>query len=147
VSVLNPAKAGERPKAGTMPHLIVEVDTTPPEAELYEPRTDPNVEHGLLISWKSRDPHLPSRPVSLYFAEKPNGDLYPIATGLPPEGEHSWIVPAGIPYQVHLVLRAEDLGGNMSQAITGEPILVDFSKPKAAGVEIITALPDETPVR
>ena len=143
VGVTNPAGYADKPKAGTAPQLEVVVDITAPTAELYEPVPDPRSKDTLLISWAARDPHLSEAPVSLYFAEKPDGDLFEIATGLRAVDQYSWQVPQGCPYRVYLLLVAEDLAGNTSQAITPNPILVDFSRPKAVGVDILVALPEE----
>lgn len=143
VVVTSPAGYGQQPpKSGEQPAMVVEVDTTAPEAELYQPVPDPNaITDALLISWSSRDLHLGANPVGLYFAEYPEGPWYSIKTDLPASGQYSWRVPANIPYQVYLRLMAKDMCENASVADTPKPIVVDLSHPEAEVTGIAT-LPD-----
>lgn len=141
VVVKSPAGFGQRPpKEGDLPQMIVEIDTTPPEAEMYQPIPDPNSsDDSLLISWSCRDLHLSETPVNLYFAEFPEGPWYSIKAGLPPAGQYSWRVPSNIPHQVYLRLMATDLGNNVSVADTPKPVIVDLARPEA---DVIGILPD-----
>ncbi|MFO0948152.1 MAG: hypothetical protein U1D30_19900 [Planctomycetota bacterium] len=146
VVVKSPAGFGQRPpKEGDQPQMIVEIDTTPPEAEMYQPIPDPNSsDDSLLISWSSRDLHLSETPVSLYFAEYPEGPWYSIKAGLASTGQYSWRVPANIPHQVYLRLMATDLGNNVSVADTPKPVIVDLARPEA---DVIGILPDNRMIR
>jgi hypothetical protein len=123
--------------------MIVEVDTTPPTAELYQPVPDPNYNNeSLLISWNCQDQHLAENPVALYFAEFPEGPWYAIKAGLPAKGQFSWRVLENIPHHVYLRLMTTDLGNNVSVADTPEPIIVDLARPEADVVDVIGILPD-----
>ncbi|QDU64681.1 Ser-Thr-rich glycosyl-phosphatidyl-inositol-anchored membrane family protein [Planctomycetes bacterium Pan216] len=135
------------PKPGDAPQSILEVDTTPPEAELFQPTPDPQSRtDSLLISWAARDKHLGEKPVSLYFAEYPEGPWYAIKTELNPTGQYSWRVPANIPYQVYLRLMVTDMCENVSVADTPDAVLVDLSRPEADVIGIAT-LPSAAPTR
>lgn len=148
VHVTSPAGYGQKPPvAGEQPQTLVEVDMTPPEAELYQPIPDPaSPSDSLLISWSGRDAHLGADPVALYFAEHAEGPWYQVKIGLPATGQYSWRVPGNIPYQVYLRLMTTDMVGNISVADTPEPIVVDFSRPEAEVINIV-ALPDRGPKR
>lgn len=145
IVVTSPAGFGQRPpKPGDLPQMNVEVDTTPPVAELYQPVPDPNNNNeSLLISWNCHDTHLADQPVGLYFAEFPEGPWYAIKGGLPAKGQFSWRVLENTPHHVYLRLMATDLGNNVSVADTPEPIIVDLARPEADVVDVIGILPDD----
>jgi len=55
------SKAGRgrpAPVSGDLPELRIEVDTTPPEAVLLEPRPDPQRKDALILQWKVKDRNL-----------------------------------------------------------------------------------------
>lgn len=131
VVVTNAAGWHRPPKAGDRPQLFLEIDTTAPEAELYEPAPDPAGGNALVISWAARDARLGERPVSLFYAESREGARKPIQTGLSASGEHRWEIPTGTHHKVYLFLVAEDMSGNTSMAVTPQPVLIDFSRPEA----------------
>lgn len=145
VVVMSPAGWQQAPKPGEVPRIQVEVDTTPPEAELYQLIPDPaSATDSLLIRWSAKDAHLAAQPVNLYFAERPEGPWWAVKTGLPPAGQYSWKVPQGVPPEVYLRLEARDQAGNVSRANTPEPVSVDLSRPVA---EVIAILPSGTMTR
>lgn len=140
IVVVSPSGWQREPKPGEAPQLVVQLDTTPPDAELYQLLPDPaSSTDSMLIRWTSKDKHLAAGPVNLYFAEKPEGPWYAIKTGLPATGSYSWKIPQGIPYEVYLRLDARDMANNVSRAVTPEPVTVDLSRPEA---EVIAILPD-----
>lgn len=145
VVIMSPTGWQREPKSGEAPQIVVQVDTTPPEAELYQLVPDPtSPTDTLLVRWSSRDPHISPAPVSLYFSERPDGPWWTVKTGLPATGQFSWKIPQGIPPEVYLRLEARDLANNVSRATTPEAIPVDLSRPEA---EVIAILPANTTVR
>ncbi len=58
------------PKAGDVPEILVEVDTTPPEAKLFAPSPDPLHTNALVLKWTARDDNLTNNPITLEWAEK-----------------------------------------------------------------------------
>ena len=143
VVATSPANLGQKkPVPGEAPKVVLQVDTTPPEAWLYQPSHDPRARYNsLLISWAAKDPHFSDTPVSLYFAEDQNGPWYPIKTGLPAKGFYSWQTPTNAHHEVYLRLMAVDLAKNASVADTPDPILIDFSRPAAEVIRITTTRP------
>jgi hypothetical protein len=118
------------PKAGDLPEMRVEVDTTAPIAKLYEPVADPRQPNALLFRWECLDRNLAANPVTLEWAERREGPWQLIAPGLPNQpSQYSWQLPGALPVHVYLRLRVRDTAGNESVAVTPTPQLVDLSKP------------------
>jgi hypothetical protein len=120
-----------------VPQMRVEVDTTFPQAELFEPRPHPTRRDSLVLGWSATDNKFGPTPVTLQWAERPDGEWHTIGGGeLPNSGEYVWQVPANIPPHVYLQLRVRDLAGNESVAQTAKPVLVDLSEPEVQPLQI-----------
>jgi hypothetical protein len=134
------------PIAGDAPELRVIVDVTPPQLDLFPPVGDPANPDTLVIQWKAIDKNFGDDPITIEWSEKPSGPWQPVATPeivqagtmiqnqsrrLPNTGQYSWRVPAGLPPRVYLKIAARDVAGNVKEAITRDPILVDLIKPRA----------------
>lgn len=125
------AGLGKRaPLPGDPPEMRVEVDLTSPRIELYRPEADPRYPNKLFISWKVTDKNLASAPITLQWAEKPNGSWSTIGADLSNTGRHAWQLPPNLPERVYLRLLARDIGGNVEKAETPAPVLVDLSEPE-----------------
>lgn len=129
------------PLAGDAPEIRVEVDTTPPVAQLYRPEPDPQVRDALLISWTATDKNLAQNPISLQWADRADGNWQHIANNLPNTGRYTWQLPANLPYRVYLRLIARDNAGNISTAQTPDSVLVDLNKPEGKLVGIVGRRP------
>jgi hypothetical protein len=119
------------PSSGDPPEIRIEVDTTQPVAQLFEPIPDPKQRDALLLRWTAKDRNLSAKPITLEYAARPDGEWHEIVKDLPntPEG-YSWQVPPNIPVSVYLRLRVRDEAGNEGVAVTSEPQLVDLSEPE-----------------
>ncbi|MCC6417610.1 MAG: hypothetical protein IT429_05115 [Gemmataceae bacterium] len=127
----NPAGVGRpAPKPGDSPEMTIEVDLSPPTAELYQPVADPTQAGALLLNWAAKDRNLGDQPITLEYAEDRTGPWKVIAADLPNLGKHSWIVPPGTPASVYLKLRVRDRAGNEATAVTDQPQVVDLSVPE-----------------
>lgn len=131
--VLNKAKIGRKPpQPGDAPEMMVEVDLSSPLAELKKPIQDPQKRDHLLLRWDARDKNLTERPVTLEWAERPEGPWQIIGGGeLPNTGQHSWVPPKGMPVYVHLRLRVRDKANNEAVAVTQQPQLIDLTEPES----------------
>lgn len=127
----------QAPLPGDVPELRIEVDTTPPEAELYAVEADPRRKDTLFLQWKATDKNLGPRPVTLKWAEKLNGEWHDIATELPNTGRYEWLMPANLPYRIYLRLEVRDLAGNVCIAETDQPVLVDLVEPDGGLIGIM----------
>jgi len=136
------SKAGRgrpAPNSGDLPELRIEVDTTPPEAELLEPLPDPQRRDALVLKWRVKDKNLDASPITLEYADTPDGKWEPIVANHAntPEG-YSWKVPQG-KVSVFLRLRVRDKAGNEGIAVTAEPQLVDLSEPEGHLLDVSLA--------
>ena len=118
------------PRAGDAPEIRVEVDTVSPIAQLYSPGPDAQRPGALTLKWAAKDNNLATNPITLEWSERRDGPWQPIAVNVPNTGKHSWQLPDRLPVQVYMRLRARDLAGNESVALTPEPQLVDLSEPE-----------------
>jgi hypothetical protein len=119
------------PKPGDEPQMRVELDTTPPDAELYAPVADPNKRDALILRWKATDKNLANNPITLEWAPQKIGPWSVIgAAELPNTGQYSWQVPNEVPPTVYLRLTVRDAAGNTGVAQTPEPVLVDLAVPE-----------------
>jgi hypothetical protein len=119
------------PQKGDVPQIRIEVDTTPPEAELYGPQPEPGKRDTLILTWKASDRNLATNPITIEWAERKEGQWSFIGPeALPNSGRYSWQVPANVPPSVFLRLTVRDAAGNTAVAQTPEPVLIDFSVPE-----------------
>ena len=123
------------PQPGDQPELRVEVDLTPPEVILYAPAPHPNHRDTLILRWQATDKNLASNLVDLEYAEKEEGPWTKIAA-VPNSGQYDWKLPVKMPVRVYLRAVARDLAGNIGEARTGQPQLIDLYKPEGAILNI-----------
>lgn len=124
------------PQPSDPPELRIEYDATLPFAQLYMPRPEPGKSNALVLTWTASDKNLDVNPITLEWSAdpRPTGAWNLIGTGkLANSGRCTWEVPPGgvVPPHVYLRLTVRDAAGNVSQAITREPIVVDLHKPEA----------------
>lgn len=127
----------QAPLPGDVPELRIEVDTTPPETELYAVEADPRRKDTLFLQWKATDKNLGPRPVTLKWAERLGGEWHDIASELPNTGRYEWLMPANLPYRIYLRLEVRDLAGNVAVAETDQPVLVDLVEPDGGLIGIM----------
>lgn len=131
IVVQSKAGLGKRgPVSGDPPEMRVELDMTPPVAQLYAPEPDPHQRSALTITWNATDKNLTSSPIALQWAERREGDWHEIASNQPNTGRYTWFLPSNLPFRVYMRLIVRDLAGNVSTAETAEPVLVDLSEPE-----------------
>ena len=134
------------PKNGDFPQLRVEVDTTAPLANLFQPKPDASQQNVLVLTWSASDRNLAPNPITLEWTEDNKGAWKSIARDLPNTGSHplppgttgsyGWTLPAGIPPKVYLRLVARDKAGNFAVAETSEPVNVDLSQPEVISLSL-----------
>jgi hypothetical protein len=127
---------GEQPPApGDPPQSWVEVDTTPPSVQLYQPQIGTGPHAGkVAITWRASDLHLPPRSVSLFWRpDQPGTAWQPIVEGQENMGQYVWMVPPSFPARFHLRVEAIDSVGHRGAAETTDssPVIVDRSRPRS----------------
>src|SRR5204862_16486 len=85
---------------------------------------------GLTITWKATDKNLGREPITLSYAEKPEGTWTPIVANIENTGKYRWQMPPGIPYRFFVRVQATDLAGNVGSLNYSEPVIVDLAQPK-----------------
>ncbi|HXG08168.1 MAG TPA: hypothetical protein VNK04_00090 [Gemmataceae bacterium] len=123
---------GEQPpRVGDPPQVWVEVDLTKPRVQLLNLEVGRGPEMGnLTITWSATDKNLGPRPITLAYAERPEGPWTVIAANEENSGRFLWRMPPDVPYQFYVRVEATDLAGNVGSAETAKPIVVDLSQPK-----------------
>ncbi len=129
------------PQPGELPQVWVEVDLTKPAVTVagVELNCTPKTQ-ALSIRWNASDKNLTARPITLSYAEKPEGLWTPIAANLENSGKFEWAVPANVPKRILVRVEAADLVGHMAAAQTPTAILIDRARPT---VSILTVEPDK----
>ncbi|HLW66800.1 MAG TPA: hypothetical protein VKS79_15915 [Gemmataceae bacterium] len=118
------------PNSGDAPEMRVEVDVTPPQVELYQLAPDPNISNAVILRWNATDKNMAANPITLEWAENPEGNWQSIASAIPNTGTYSWKLPAKMPVRVYLRVLARDLAGNVGEARTTSPQLIDMTRPE-----------------
>jgi len=121
------------PREGDAPQMLVEVDETAPEANLYAPEPDPKQHDSLILRWSASDPNLAPKPITLEWAERPTGPWNKIGGGemANTPSQYTWKLTSDVPPKVYLRLLVRDTAGNVAKAETAQPILVDLYEPEA----------------
>jgi hypothetical protein len=133
------------PLPGEPPQLWVAVDTTKPIVNLLGAELNVlSQTPALVIRWNAKDRNLGPRPVTLLYAERPEGPWNPIAANVENSGRYEWVMPACVPNSVYVRVQAADVMGNLGMAQTttlhipgraalsalrGEPALADPAHP------------------
>lgn len=123
---------GDRPpQTGDAPQMWVEVDLTKPVVEVRSVEAGRGADAGnLTITWRAEDKNLAAAPISLSYAENPEGPWTAMVGGLENTGRHVWHIPSNTPYRFHVRVEAIDKGGNVGRADTAKPVIVDLALPK-----------------
>jgi hypothetical protein len=128
------------PQPGEAPLCVLEVDTTPPNAQLTSVRPGTGDQAGsLLINWSANDKNLGEGPVTLYYATTKQGPWVPIQRNLRNQGGYCWTVSPELGWEFLIRLDVADLAGNVTRCETPAPVAVDMSKPKARVLGISTS--------
>ncbi len=123
------------PEPGDLPHILVEVDSTPPVVRL-DPVKIENAPEGvkLTVTWHATDVHLGPRCVMLTWRpDQPGARWETIAAQLDNTGQYIWNVPSNIPTKFHVRVDVMDTLGHRGWAESTEngPINIDRTRPKS----------------
>lgn len=134
--------AQDRPQDGDEADLYVFVDTQPPTARITAARYGDRDDVGkLLIEYRCEDElnNLAPRPITLKFAESPEGPWTTIATGLHNDGFYAWAADPQLPRRVYLRVEAVDQAGNVGGETLDQPIALQGLAPRGRirGFQII----------
>lgn len=119
------------PKAGDMADVWVGVDTSKPTGEITSAPygVGPYAGH-LTVKYQASDELLADKPITISFAERPEGPWTIIAAGLENTGEYQWRLDARVPRYIFLKLNVRDAAGNLAEHVLTRPVSVDGLAPK-----------------
>ena len=137
--------AKEAPQPGDQPQVWVSVDVTKPVVQI----TSLDLSHSgkgpaLMIRWTAKHKNMGPRPITLAYAEEPEGPWTPIAAGLENNGQYEWQPTGGVPHHLYVRVEATDMHGNVGQAQTANPLR--FEATGASAVQAAAPAPAEAPV-
>ncbi|MEM6329286.1 MAG: hypothetical protein AAF790_03440 [Planctomycetota bacterium] len=129
------------PASGVAPELLVDVDTSPPAAEITSVMQGEGFfgDH-LNITWRVDDANLGPGPVTLAYSDRPSGPWQTFASGLgvgeagrgegrAGGGRYAWRLQRHVPRTLYIRLEARDRAGNVTTDQTARPVTVRFSQP------------------
>jgi hypothetical protein len=120
---------GQPPAAGETPDWWVEIDTTKPAVQMIEMHLGAGDEAGqVVMKWSAEAKHLGPNPVSLHWAQTPNGPWTLGAKGMKAAGSARWAVPQEAGDKFYLRLEATDMAGNLGRWESKEPISLSPEK-------------------
>lgn len=118
------------PRSGDQPQVWVEVDLTKPIVHWVNADVGRGAESGYLtITWKATDRNFDREPITLSYAEKPEGPWKTIASQLENSGHYRWQMPDPPPYRFLVRAKATDQAGNVGVA-DSKQVIVDLAQPK-----------------
>jgi len=120
------------PQTGDPPQVWVDVDTTRPEVRLLSTRAGADeIGRTLILKWSASDRNLVPRPITLSYAENPDGPWIPFATNVENSGSYVWHMSPGLPQHVLVRAEATDRVGNSAGDQSNLPAPVDLNRPTA----------------
>jgi hypothetical protein len=123
--------ASRPPQGGDAADVWVTIDQTAPTARITQAAYGVGERAGQLdIRWEASDRHLGSRPVTLAFADRPDGPFTTIAAGLPNDGQYWWPFDPRTPRKIYLRLEVRDDAGNVGTHQLPEPLSVEGLAPR-----------------
>jgi hypothetical protein len=116
------------PQTGDPPQFWVLVDWTRPTVTVLGVEPDLR-KKALTVRWSAADDHLAPRPITLSYAEQPGGPWLPLAANLKNTGSFWGPLPPAMPPRFFFRVEAADQGGNVGEARTLTPVVLDPSPP------------------
>jgi hypothetical protein len=116
---------GDRPATGEVPQVWIAVDTTKPVVKMLGTEMDDSARTPtLILRWSAQDKNFGPRPMTLSYAERPDGPWMILAANVENTGRFEWALPGGVPPGVYLRIQATDLMGNVGLAQTTNKLLL-----------------------
>jgi hypothetical protein len=129
--------AADPPAPGDKPSIVISVDQAPPSVQLFPVQQGKGAAlNQLQIRWRVTDENPAEKPIALYYSASRSGPWEPISGWLDNLGSYNWGVGAGVPARLYIRVVARDAAGNVSQAETERPVIIDLAKPSARIVDV-----------
>jgi hypothetical protein len=120
------------PQPGEAPQMWVDVDTSKPEVHLLGTQVGGD-DSGRTITfrWTATDRNLVAHPISMAYADRPEGPWIPFAMNLDNTGSYTWHPSSGLSGRLLVRVQAIDRVGNMGSDQTIMPDSQDLARPTA----------------
>jgi hypothetical protein len=107
----------EQPPAGEPPQVWVAVDLTKPVVKLLEAEMNAQSHTpALMVRWNAKDRNFGAQPITVVYAESPEGPWRPLAANLENSGRYEGSLPPHLGDSVYLRVQAADLMGNVTMS-------------------------------
>jgi hypothetical protein len=111
--------ATEQPPAGEPPQVLVAVDLTKPAVQLLDAEMNIQTQTpGLVVRWDAKDRNFGPQPITVLYAERPDGPWRPLAANLENSGRYQGLLPPHLADKVYVRVQAADLMGNIGMSKT-----------------------------
>jgi hypothetical protein len=135
-------RGGTKPRAGDSPMVWVTVDLTRPVVQIQGVEMSlTSRPPALVIRWTARDRNLGPRPVTISYAESPEGPWTTLAASVPNTGRLEMPVPSKLPSCVLLRIDAVDLAGNVGSARTEQAVRITIPGSETVRAPVVTPPP------
>jgi hypothetical protein len=113
--------ATEQPPAGEPPQVWVAVDLTKPVVKLLEAQMNAQAQTpSLTVRWNAKDRNFGPQPITVVYAENPEGPWRPLAANLENSERYEGSLPPHLGDNLYVRVQAADLMGNVSMSQTKE---------------------------
>lgn len=125
--------AGSQPPSSEPPQVWVAVDLSKPAVQLLGAEVTVLARKpSLVVRWTAKDRNFGSRPITLLYADHPEGPWRPLATNLENSGRYEGSLPLNLAASLYVRVQAADLMGNLGMAQSRALHLPDQSSASTA---------------
>lgn len=122
----------EKPRPGDQPEVLIRVDVTKPLLTLTRAEQGQGyLADRMEIGWSVGEEDLADQPIDLFYSNRKEGPWIPIASGIENTGQYAWRLQRHLPGMIFIRVEARDRAGNVSSAITPQPVLINL--PQSTG--------------
>ncbi len=108
-----------QPPSSEPPQVWVAVDLTKPIVQLLGADVNAQAKKpSLVVRWSAKDRNFGARPITLLYAEHPEGPWRPLAANLENNGRYEGSLPPSLDATLYVRVQAVDLMGNVGMAQT-----------------------------
>lgn len=120
------------PQPNDQPEILVTVDQTAPQAELYSVKQGKfGNQDQVVIEWAAKDRELDEYPIALYYATQETGPWELIKGWTANTKRLDWTIPDVIEKNFYIRLDVRDAAGNITRIDGDQAYTIDRSRPKA----------------
>ncbi len=117
----------EKPRPGDQPEVLIRVDVTKPLLTLTRAEQGQGyLADRMEIGWSVGEEDLADQPIDLFYSNRREGPWIPIANGIENTGQYAWRLQRHLPGMMFIRVEARDRAGNVSSAISSQPVSINL---------------------